>query len=226
MFLDILIANMHQAIFRYPDVLRYLQSRNISEDEVRTYSIGYSNLVGVPDENSTDRQRFMDECYRGRKIERKVIFPLKDEIGRVVGLTGRAVDTKEFKNFVIDKAKHDGFFFGLYEALPHIYKENRVFVVEGPVDYLAFKKVYPNAVASMTAGLSEAQHDYLSLFCDTIIICFDSDEPGQRGNERVRETYKNILTMDMGNYKDPAKCLEVMGLPAFKNYVRKRVPFF
>ncbi len=224
MFLDILIENLHNAIFRYPEVLRYLQSRNVSEEDVRTYKLGYSKLVGVPEEDSADRRRFLDECYRGRKIESKIIFPFKDEIGRFVGLVGRAVESKEFKVFVLQKAKHDGFFFGLYEALPHIYKENRVFIVEGAVDYFAFSKVYPNTVASMTAGVSDAQYDYLTLFCDHLITVFDSDEPGRRATERVAEAHK-VYSMDTGSYKDPAKCLEVLGLSAFKKFIKKRVPF-
>jgi DNA primase len=226
MFLDILIENLHQAIFRYPEVLRYLQSRNVSEDDVRQYKIGYSKLIGVPEDNSPDRERFMDECYRGRKIEKKIIFPFRDEMGRTVGLIGRAVDTKEFKIFATEKAKHDGFFFGLYEALPHIYEENRAFVVEGPFDYFAFSKVFPNTVGTMTAGISEAQYDYLNLFCDYIITVFDSDAAGQRGTDRIAEEHKKIYSMDLGNYKDPAKCLEVLKLSAFKQFIIKRIPFF
>jgi len=225
MFLDVLIENLHQAIFRYPEILRYLQSRNISEDDVRQYKIGYSKLVGVPDEKSPDRERFMDECYKGRKIEQKIVFPFRDEMGGVVGLIGRAVDTKEFKIFATEKAKHDGFFFGMHEALSHVYEENRVFTVEGPFDYFALSKVFPNTVGTMTAGISEAQYAYLNLFCDYIITVFDSDPAGERGANRIAEEHKKVYSMDLGSFKDPAKCLEVMGLVAFKNFIKKRVPF-
>jgi len=226
MFLDILIENVHNALFRYPEVLRYLQSRYVSEDDIRTYKLGYSKIIGVPDEDSSDRKKFMDECRKGRKLEGKIIFPFKDELGRMVGLIGRAIETKEFKIYVIEKAKHDGFFFGLYEALPHIYRENRVFVVEGPFDYFALMKVFPNTVATMTSGISEAQYEYLNLFCDYIITVFDSDKAGRHGTDRIAEEHKKVYSMDLGSYKDPAKCLEMLKLPAFKKFIIKGIPFF
>lgn len=226
MFLDILIENTHRALFRYPEVLRYLQSRYVSEDNIRAYKLGYSKIIGVPEEDSPDRKKFMDECNRGRKLENKIIFPFKDEIGRNVGLIARAVETKDFKIFVIEKAKHDGFFFGLHEALPHIYKENRVFVVEGPFDYYALIKVFPNTVATVHAGVSEVQYEYLNLFCDYIITVFDSDSAGQRAADRIAKEHEKISSIDLGSYKDPAKCLEMLKLPAFKKYMTKRIPFF
>lgn len=226
MFLDILIENAHQSIFRYPEILTYLASRYVSEEDVRTYKLGYSRIIGVPEEDSAERKRFMDECVRGRKLEKKIIFPFRNEMGGMVGLIGRAVETKEFKIFATEKAKHDGFFFGLHEALPHIYKENRVFVVEGPFDYYALLKVFPNTVATMTSGISEAQYGYLNLFCDFIITVFDSDFAGQRGAEKIAEDHKNVYSMDLGSYKDPAKCLEVLKPKAFKNFITKRIPFF
>jgi len=225
MFLDTLIENAHQALFRYPEAIDYLQSRKISVDDIRTYKLGFSKLIGVPEEDSADRKRFMEECGRGRWLQNKIIFPYRDEIGRFVGLVGRAIETKEFKVFVTEKAKLDGFFFGLYDALPHIYKENRVYVVEGPFDYLALSRVLPNTVASLTAGFSEPQYNYLNLFCDRIVTVFDSDEPGKRASERVAEEYKNISSMSIGNYKDPAKCWESMSLSAFKKHISKNMPF-
>lgn len=225
MFLDVLVENAHNSIFRYPEVVRYLKSRYINEDDIRKYKIGYSKIIGVPEEGSPDRKRFMDECGRGRKLEQKIIFPFRNELGRAVGLLGRAVETKEFKIFATDKAKHDGFFYGLYEALPFIYKENRVFVVEGPFDFHALFQVFPNTVATLTSGISEAQYEYLNFFCDYIVTVFDSDFAGQRGTDKISEEHKNVYSMDLGSYKDPAKCLEMLKPSAFKDFIMKRKPF-
>jgi DNA primase len=162
----------------------------------------------------------MEECYRGRKIENKLIFPVKDPFGRNVGLVGRSIESKEFKVFVTEQAKFDGFFFGLYQALPHIYERNLVYVVEGSFDHMAIVKVLPNTVATLTANLSDAQYDLLMMYCDKIITIFDSDKAGNKAREKAEER-KNVGSIYFG-YKDPAKCLEEYGFKYFKEYVLKK----
>jgi len=220
MFLDVMVENLHKSIYRNKEALDYLYSRYVTEEDIKNYKLGYSMVVSVPEDTHEDRDRFLKENAKGRKFEGKIIFPLYDVMGRVIGIAGRSIQMKDFKNFITNEGKTIGFFFGLYQALPYIYKENKAYIVEGYFDCMAMKKVFPNTVGAMTAGLSEEQHRYLSMFCDNIITVFDSDEPGQSATDKVRELYK-VQSFGLG-YKDPAKCMETLGPEKFKSFVLKK----
>ena len=225
MFLDLLISNLHKSIYRFPEVSEYLRSRFVTDDEIRKYEIGYNKFVHIPEDPGEERERMRAECYRGRLLENKVIFPLKNGMNKTVGILGRAIKTKEFKKFVLEETKLSGFFFGLSQALPHIYKENKVFVVEGPIDLFALIKVFPNTVATLISGLSETQYDFLKMYCDTIVAVFDSDAAGRRGRDSAL-VHKGVVLMDLKSHNDPAKCLETLKLPAFKKFILQRSPLF
>jgi DNA primase len=221
MFLEQIITTAHNSISRYPIALDYLRSRLVTDNQIKDFKIGYGKVLRIPEVAFPDKERFMAETFRGRKLENRILFPFQDPIGRVIGLAGRSIETKEFKTFVSDEGKYMGFFFGLYQALPHIYTTKRVYVVEGYFDLLAFSKVYPNTVATITSGMSEAQYELLCFFCDDIVTCFDSDEAGDLGRKKASQ-WKNVREIQLG-YKDPAKCLETLHLNAFKSFVSKKV---
>lgn len=227
LFLEKIINSLHQSIYRYPQALNYLYGRGVTDEDIRKFKIGYSKIVPVLDDSSKEYERFLEESSRGKKLENKVVFPICDCMGQVVGVVGRDIEVKVFKVFVLETAKTLGFFFGLNYSLPYIYEKNVVFVVEGVFDFLALKKVIPNCVATLTSHLSDAQYEFLQAYCDIIIIVFDSDEVGFRGKDKLRE-YKNVYSMSLG-YKDPSKCLNVLGESEFKAHVKnklKTLPIF
>jgi DNA primase len=160
-------------------------------------------------------------------------------MGEIVGIGGRAIDEKVFKIFATDEAKFTGFFFGLYDALPYIFKENKVYVVEGFFDLLALQKILPNTVATLNARLNDDQYKLLKFYCDSIIVFFDSDKTGDIGREKAMArnqegTAELMAKMSVKylklqsssgfqGYKDPASYLETFGLTAFKNYMKKQI---
>lgn len=224
MFLDVLIKNIHTSLYRYQEVLKYLHSRYVTDNEIQDYELGFSKIISIPKESSINYDRFMKECWRGRKLENKIIFPIKDRLGNAVGIVGRSVEAKEFKSFITEEAKYTGFFFGLFQALPYIYREKKVFVVEGPFDLFALKKILPNVVATLTSGISENQYNLIKRYCDIIITVFDSDSAGKHGTKDASK-YGSVHSIDL-KYKDPAKALEILKIDKFKDYIRKRITFF
>jgi DNA primase len=221
MFLDVMVENLSRSISRQEEALKYLHSRHVSDEDIKNYRIGCSKVVSVPEDNHSDRDRFLIESARGRKFDGKIIFPICDMMDRVLGIAGRSIQSKEFKNFITNEGKFVGFFFGLYQALPYIYSKNRVYVVEGYFDCLAFRKIFPNTVASMTAGLSVEQHALLKMFCDSIVTVFDSDEAGRIATEEAKGMDNSIQSFEVG-YKDPANCLETLGLQSFNKYILRK----
>jgi DNA primase len=168
-----------------------------------------------------DWKRFMDDTWKGKKYEGMIVFPMQDVMGKIVGLHGRKVKSKDFCNFVLDEAKFSGFFFGLFQSLPEIHKANRAYTCEGTFDYFALKKVLPNSISTLTAELTDPQHELLRFFADRVVTVFDSDPPGRKAAERASEL-EGVYTMDLG-YKDPSDCLAKLGLDKFKSFVNRKV---
>lgn len=226
MFLDQMINNLNISIKRYPESIKYLESRRVTFSDIEKYKIGFSRIVVIPEDKSDERKRFMDEMWKGKKIQESIVFPITNILGQVEGIIARKPKDKIFKTFITNHIKFCGFFFGLYQALESIYATKRVFVVEGPFDCIAFSKVYPNTVSSLTSGLYKNQYEFLSFICDDIITVFDSDEAGREGVKLAKfwaqKGRAKIYDIDIG-YKDPAQCLESLSFPAFKSYVEKKV---
>jgi len=220
-FLDTLVKFCHYSIYRYPDVLNYLHSRYITDEDIKKYELGYNKIISLSNDGSSDWGRFVDECKKGAKFENKIIFPLKNERGKVIGISGRDIESKEFKNFVLDEGKYTGFFFGLYDALPFIYERNCAFVVEGAIDSISLSKVISNSVALLTAGLNDAQYKLLKFYCDYIVVIFDSDNTGKYAEKRALER-DNVFSLSLG-YKDPARCLECLGPNKFSQFIMKKL---
>jgi DNA primase len=222
MFLDSLVDRMHKSIFNYQHALDYLVSREVTVEDINKYKIGYSKVVTAPESTDPDVITFREKTSKGFKMQNKIIFPFRDMMGQVYGMGGRAIDKKMFDIYATDRAKYEGYMFGLYEALPYIYKTGKVIVVEGLFDLMAVQKVFPNSVAAVTSELSDSQYDVLTLFAETIIVMFDSDGPGQRGTESALKRKKTV-SVSYGSYKDPASCIETLKFDKFKTYITKCV---
>ena len=193
----------------------------MTDEEIESFKIGASRVVSAPDDGSEDYKEFMRETWRGKKLENKVVFPIQDMIGNIVGLFGRSITTKEFLYYLTIEAKETGVLFGFYQALPTIYETGRVYIVEGPFDLLAFRKVYRNTIATMTAELTEAQYYLLSFYAKQIVTVFDSDPPGKAATIRAIKKWPDVVSVDLG-YKDPDRCLKETGAGFFK-FVKDKV---
>ena len=222
MFLNALIDKLHESLFRNEAALNYLKGRKVTEEEIRTFKLGYSRVIATSDDGSQDYINFNEETYRGRALENKLIFPIYDMLGNPAGILGRAIDSKKFILYLTLESKFLGAFYGLPQSLPHIYDTSRVFTVEGPFDFFAFRKVYPNVVGTLTAELTEAQHDILSLYAKEIVTVFDSDGPGRKAAERA-EKFSDVKTISLG-FKDPDAALKYLNnFTEYTKYVKRKV---
>jgi len=124
--------------------------------------------------------------FRGR-----VMVPIKDRQGRVIGFGGRSLDGGEPKYLnspeteVFEKGKH---LFGLDKASTAIRKDDRAVVVEGYFDVIALHAAgITNAVAALGTALSSQQITQLCRCCESrrLILNFDSDGAGVRAAQRA-----------------------------------------
>lgn len=124
--------------------------------------------------------------FRGR-----VIVPIRDRQGRVIGFGGRSLDGSDPKYLnspeteVFEKGKH---LFGLDQAANAIRKDDRAVVVEGYFDVIALHAAgITNAVASLGTALSGQQITQLCRCSDgkRIVLNFDADRAGIRAANRA-----------------------------------------
>jgi DNA primase len=177
------------------------------------------------DDGSEDYAVFKKDTMNYKHLEKKILIPLRNQMGNVYGLYARSLDKSFYKHYATSEEKLLGGFFGLFDALPSIYEKGYVYVVEGPMDCISLRKAFPNVVASLTAFINEQQIEFLKFFVKKIIVVFDGDAAGERGAESVSNTYgeKLISVKNLAGYKDANSCLTALGLEKFKKFAKNKL---
>jgi DNA primase len=205
-----LATGWFQAQLRSPEgaeALAYLrQSRRLSESTIDAFALGYA-----PDRwdgllaHLQQVEGFTPELLEaaGLVVPRKggsghydrfrhrLIVPIRDRQGRVIGFGGRSLDGAEPKYLnspeteVFEKGRH---LFGLDRAADAIRREDRAVVVEGYFDVIALHAAgITHAVAALGTALSSRQITQLCRCCDgkRLVLNFDTDAAGVRAAQRA-----------------------------------------
>ncbi len=189
------------------DALRYLrETRGLSETTLDQFELGYApdqwdgllkhlqQVEGLPPE-LLEAAGLVVPRKGGNgfydRFRHRVIVPIRDRQGRVIGFGGRSLDGSEPKYLnspetdVFEKGKH---LFGLDRASSAIRKDDRAVVVEGYFDVIALHAAgVTNAVASLGTALSSQQITQLCRCSDgkRIVLNFDADGAGVRAANRA-----------------------------------------
>lgn len=136
------------------------------------------------DETAGYRDRFRD----------RLMFPIRDELGRLVGFGGRALGTAGAK--YVNSAETPLFrkgqvLYGLHRAKEHIVARDRVVLVEGYLDVIACHRAgLSDAVAPLGTALTEDHGRALARLCKRAVVLFDSDQAGQAAAARAEEVLR------------------------------------
>ena len=203
----------HQLLFHSPPAQgarEYLERRQMLEETWRRFQLGYS----LPDWEALG-QHLQGKGYQeadifaaGLTVERegggyydrfrgRLVFPIHDGKGRVVGFGGRSLDDSVPKYVntpqtpLFDKST---ILFGLHLAREAIRDEGLAVIVEGYMDVLmAHQHGFRNVVASMGTALTESQVGALRRLTKSFTLAMDADAAGQeaslRGLEVVKKAY-------------------------------------
>ena len=202
-------ANQTAAAF-YQDVLgldegraagKYLAGRGLDEQTVRSFGLGlsprsrddlrsYLEMHGVNLEGAVDAgllTRLEDGGLRDFFWGR-LMFPIADRQGRVVGFGARALDdsTPKYINTarspVFDKS---AMLYALHMAAPWIREARKAVIVEGYMDVIAaHQHGFRNVVASMGTALTERQVERLKSMATDFVLALDPDTAGQEATLR------------------------------------------
>ncbi|TXL17836.1 DNA primase [Methylococcaceae bacterium HT3] len=216
----------------------YLKSRGLSGEVAQEFQLGYA-----PDRWDALLKRFnaqqlidaglaiskesgsVYDRFRGR-----VVFPIRDRRGRVLGFGGRVLDDSlpKYLNSPETTVFHKGReVYGLYELLAKNSKPERIIVVEGYMDVIALAQFGVGyAVATLGTATSKEHLELLFRFTSEVVFCFDGDKAGREASWRaVLSAFPSlrdgrqvkIMRMPMG--VDPDTFVRDRGLQEFEHGV-------
>ena len=226
----------------------YLDRRGLSADIINHFAIGYApagwdNVLKRFGKQSEDRESLMEAGMlvsndKGRTYDRfrdRVMFPIRDKRGRVIGFGGRVLgnDTPKYLNSPETPIFHKGRqLYGLYEAVKNHPEPARLLVVEGYMDVVALAQYgIDYAVASLGTSTTAEHIQLLFRSTDTVICCYDGDRAGREAAWRALETalpYMNdgrqLRFMFLPDGEDPDTLVRKEGKAAFEARMEQAMP--
>ena len=207
----------------------YLVARGLTQGSLDDFEIGYApdGWDGLLKHALTKGIREADlltlglivENERGRTYDRfrnRIMFPIKDSLGRIVGFSGRVLDDSLPKYVNSPESplfRKSELLYGLDRARTAIRRSHEVIVVEGYTDVMALHQVgLDNAVAALGATVTTEQADVLQrLDARTVYLAFDADEAGQKailaGLDQAVGRRLMIRAVSVPHGKDPAEAV-------------------
>ena len=165
----------------------------------------------------------------------RIIFPIRNLKGQVIGFGGRVIDKGEPKYLNSPETplfKKGMTLYGLFEARKFIREMSFALVCEGYMDVVALAQLgFPNAVATLGTACTETHVQLLLKHTDKVVFSFDGDAAGVRAAKRAFEACipllsdeKEIRFLFLPKEHDPDSFVRENGAEAFKEEVEKSMP--
>lgn len=216
----------------------YLKRRDLSADVVRDYGLGYAPqawdvLLRRFERNALIEAGMLVLREDGKAYDRfrgRLMFPIRDKRGRVIGFGGRVLDDSLPKYLnspetpLFSKGKE---LYGLYELLQKKSRPERILIVEGYMDVIALAQYgFGNAVATLGTATSKAQIDLLFRYTSELVFCFDGDSAGRKAAWRAVEAAlsglkegKRIKIALLPQGHDPDSLVRAEGVDGFSDRI-------
>lgn len=211
--------------------LDYLHRRGVESESIKIFKLGFA-----PDSSDTAfrfltlKRGYKPEILEkagvvvkreGRYFDRfrgRIIFPLRDQFGNVLGFSGRVlepkVDAAKYINGPETLAYKKGrVLYGLEATKQEIKKAARAVVVEGEFDVISsWQAGIKNVVGIKGSSLTEDQARLLSRFCPAISLALDSDFAGSEAARKAAGIAQNlgleVRIIKTGEFKDPDEMVQ------------------
>ncbi|MBP3926450.1 MAG: DNA primase [Clostridium sp.] len=216
----------------------YFQKRELSDETMKKFGLGYSGKSGKYLVQYLKQKGFEDnliiEAGLATFSERnglssqfwnRVMFPISDIHGRVIGFGGRVMGDGEPKYLnspetpVFDKRRN---LYGLNFARTS--RAGNMIICEGYMDVIAMHQAgFTQAVASLGTAFTSEQANLLKRYTENVLIAYDSDGAGTKAALRAIGLLKDAgLTgkvINMQPFKDPDEFIKNKGKEAFQNRI-------
>lgn len=225
---------------------QYLEQRGFTRENIEKYSIGWALDDWEALSSLLQRQGFdMNEMEQaGLVIQRdngtgffdrfrgRVMFPLYDDHGTIVGFSGRVLEKTEKDAKYLNSPETPIFekgrlLYNFHRARLNARKKGNVIVFEGFMDTLsADRNGIENTVAVMGTALSDTQLIKLKRITNDLIICCDGDNAGWEASKRFAELVMHkgfsLKVAVLPNKMDPDDYISENGIEAFQEKILGR----
>ncbi|MEO0089029.1 MAG: DNA primase [candidate division WOR-3 bacterium] len=227
----------HEQLFIHSSVLSYLiEKRKLSLTTIKEFKLGYAPggnlLIKTLQKRGYSQELLIKSGLVSKKEEirewffNRIIFPIFNRRGRVIGFGGRVLDESEPKYLnspetaIFKKGEN---LYGLYQTNKFLTKDKPI-LVEGYFDLLSlFDKGIKNLVAPLGTGFTMDQARLLKKYSEEIIILFDGDNAGKEATKRAIEiTLKvgiNPLIALLPDGYDPDEYVNKKGIEELKKII-------
>ncbi|WMO23159.1 DNA primase [Vibrio parahaemolyticus] len=228
--------------------IEYLKDRGLSGEIVQKFGIGY-----VADEWDLVRKNFgqnkdnqdmlvtggmLIENDKGNRYDRfrgRIMFPIRDRRGRVIGFGGRVLGdgTPKYLNSPETPIFHKGKeLYGLYEVLQAYREPAQILVVEGYMDVVALAQYGVDySVASLGTSTTGDHIQMLFRQTNTVVCCYDGDRAGKEAAWRALEnalqflkTGNTLKFLFLPDGEDPDSYVRKYGKAAFEQQIEQATP--
>jgi DNA primase len=218
----------------------YVAKRGIGPAAVKNFGLGFAPdawdaLVRAMKEKGYTERELTDAALvrPGKKggvydtFRNRLMFPVIDVRGNVIGFSGRALGDGEPKYMnspetpVFSKS-HNLFALNLAKKS----KSGYIILVEGNIDVVTLHQAgFDSAVASLGTSLTAEQARLLSRYTGEVVIAYDADEAGRKASQRaitlLEKLEMKVRVLTVTGAKDPDEYLRAKGADAFRNLVDK-----
>ena len=224
----------------------YLRNRGLDDKTIKRFGLGYSqdswnSLMDYLIEEKGYSQEELLECgLIGKstktdkyydKFRNRVMFPIFDYRGNVIGFGGRVLDDSLPKylnspDTLIFNKRHN--LYGLNFARKNL-SSRTVILVEGYMDLISlYQYGIQIAVATLGTALTSQQARLIKRYADNVIISYDSDGPGTKASLRaidiLVEAGLSVKVLDLKDAKDPDEYVRKYGTDEYRKAMKDAVP--
>jgi len=222
----------HAMLQRTPIVLRYLETRALTPQTQQAFDIGYfpGGLANVRSYIAFMKQHnfLLEELIQasllleGKTVvyspfEERLIFPIKDHLGRYCGFGGRIFRENDTRAKYYNSRENQFFakgslLFGLDSAKKSIQQHGSVFLVEGYIDCITMvQHGYHNTVATLGTACTVEHLTLLARYASRLFVLYDGDKAGHEAMMRMAELCWQAsidpYVVRLGSGEDPASFL-------------------
>ena len=228
----------------------YLTKRGVSEEAVKLFRLGYApdawddtvnwakskgyELPIVEQGGLIIRKEETDRYYD--RFRGRLMFPICDEQGRVIGFSGRVLAGDEKTAKYVNSPETPIFtkgkvFFGLDKSKRAILDEEEAILCEGQLDLIAcYMAGVKNVVAPQGTALTADHARILKRHTNLVVVCFDADPAGWNATIRSLDSFLasglSVLIAVVPAPHDPDSFIKQNGADAFRQLIKKADAYF
>lgn len=223
----------------------YTKSRNLTDEIIEKFGIGYSLKTNTLYDAFVKKEYPVMDMYRSGLIVEstkphdryynRLMFPLHDHNGRVVGFSGRLLEDKDGESKYINSSESEIFtkgsiLYNYHRVLPISKTTDFTYICEGFMDVVGmYKAGIENVVAIMGTALTKEHCFSLLKLNKKVVLCLDGDRAGKVATIKSAQVLLQhglnveVVTLPSGN--DPDDIVTKHGVDELKAILDKKVTF-